>query len=147
METFKPDPIKVLELNKILDNLPKSRVVPRAPEFWPDYIRHLRKNVLGLTQDEFWPMLFGVNKVTGAKYESNASGNLSRKLPLKTMKQIMETLGLVWASNQRFGVYDEKSNSYKLSDEGRKVLEIVEQNSLELDDLIALVELHKHYRK
>lgn len=45
------------------------------------------------------------------------------------------------------GLYDEKSNSYKLSDEDRKVLEIVEQNSLELDDLIALVELHKHYKK
>lgn len=135
-----------LKCRSILDKLPQYKTVPRNPALWARYLKDLRQNVLGLTQQEFWVDLQGVNKITGSKYESLGSGLLSRRYPEQKMQELHDLLGLRWEKRHRF--FDTSENGIPTANaEARKILDLIEHHKMTFDDFEKLLALHLYYAK
>lgn len=133
---------------RTLAGKPYSKIVPRDPNNWKQYVKSLREEVLDMPLESFWGM-FGIKTPTGHKYESPKDAddpNKSRNLKLHTMKLIMDTLDLVWEPTSKFGEYSAITRNYVLTDDGKAAIGLLNASGLELKDLEALLLLHSYYK-
>lgn len=135
---------KILDIKETLDHFPSYKVVPRDPKLWSKYLRDLRKNLLSMTQVEFWGLL-NVKTVTGAKYESIYGGNSSRQMPEKLMVRTMQLLDLHWSPLRRYRTEDPDTGEITLTNEGSEVLDLLDSHNISNEDLKALIKLHQYY--
>lgn len=130
----------------ILDKFPKYKTVPRNPDLWAGYLRDLRRNILGLTQQEFWNDMQGINKITGSKYENLGGTLLSRRFPEVKMQELMELLGLSWEKRSRFFEQTAKGTP-TANAEARKILDLIEHHKMTFSDFEKLLAMHLYYTK
>lgn len=142
----KTDNVLAARSRAILDKFPKYKTVPRNPALWAGYLKDLRKNVLGLTQQEFWNDMQGINKITGSKYENLGGTSLSRRFPEVKMQELLELLNLNWEKRRRF--FEQTTGGIPTANaEARKILDLIEHHKMTFSDFEKLLAMHLYYTK
>ena len=135
----KDNSILAARAQRTLKDIGVNPLIPQDPRQWKSYIINLRTALLGLTTEEFWDIV-GLSRSSGVKYESSDK-SYSRQPNRKLMLLIAEAFKLEWEVPDRVPniPVDSKSSS--------KMLEMLEKNSVSMQELEILLNCLSNLRK